>query len=65
MAAKTIDDVVDNFTEPDVLDFDGLIILAKALGVEVNYPPVDDIYPEWENELRVEVSEELLKAITN
>jgi hypothetical protein len=47
------------------LDFDTLIIWADILGVEVDYPPIDDMYPDWENELRVEVGEAMAKAGKN
>ena len=50
-----IDNIIDQFIE--VLDFDTLIAWADVLDVEVNYPPTGDMWPDWENELRVEVGE--------
>ena len=62
MSTKTIDDCIDNLIEN--LDFDSLLIVANALGMEIEYPPTDDMYPDWDNELRVETGKELLKAIS-
>ena len=59
---KTIEDIVDQLFEN--MDFDTLIIWANELDVEVNYPPLDDMWPDWENELRVEVAETMLKVIS-
>ena len=50
---KDIDDIIDQFIED--IDFDTLIKWANFLGVEVNYPPIDDMYPDWECELKTEV----------
>lgn len=55
-----IDDAIDNFIA--CLDFDHVIAWANLLDVEVNYPPVDDMYPDWENELAVEVGEAMAKV---
>ena len=52
---KNIDDIIDQFIED--IDFDILIAWAKFLNVEVNYPPLDDMWPDWECELRVEVGD--------
>ena len=48
-----IDDAIDRLL--DACDLDAVIRWARILGVEVEYPPVDDMYPDWENELRVEI----------
>lgn len=55
-----IDDVIDNFIS--ILDFDQIIAWANLLNVEVNYPPTDDMYPDWENELAVEVGDAMRKV---
>lgn len=60
--AKDIDDVIDEFLDPNILDLDAVIRWANLLGVEVNYPPIDDLYPDWEGELRVEVGEAMRKV---
>jgi len=60
--SDTIEDIVDQLFEN--MDFDTLIIWANELDVEVNYPPLDDMWPDWENELRVEVAETMLKVIS-
>jgi len=56
---KDIDDIIDQFVED--LDFEVLETWAKILEVEVNYPPLDDMWPDWENELRVEVGDAMRK----
>ena len=61
MAKIVIDDCIDIAIES--LDFDHLLVFADALSVEIEYPPVDDMYPDWENEIRVETGDELRKAI--
>jgi len=60
---KTPEDMILQLIED--MDFDTLIIWANILEVEVNYPPVDDMWPEWDNELRVEVVEALIDAISS
>lgn len=59
MGHLTLDDLIDQFVED--LEFDTLVIWAEILEVEVNYPPIDDMWPDWENELRREVA----KAMAN
>lgn len=56
-----IDDVIGVFI--DELNFDQLILWANFCGVEIEYPPTDDMYPDWEGELRTEVSEVMSKAL--
>lgn len=56
-----IDTIIDNFVED--LDFDQLILWANFCDVEVEYPPIDDMYPDWENELRTEIGEVMAKAL--
>lgn len=51
---KDIDDIIEQFIED--IDFDTLIAWAKFLEVDVEEPPIDDMWPDWENELRVEIS---------
>ncbi len=60
MKSKDIDDVIDEFV--GVLDFDAILQWAKVLEVEVNYPPTDDMYPDWEDELAVEIGEAMRKV---
>jgi len=55
-----IDDAIDDFIS--ILDFDQIIAWANLLNVEVNYPPVDDMWPDWENELAVEVGDAMRKV---
>ena len=44
------------------LDFDAILRWAELLGVEVNYPPLDDMWPDWQDELTVEVGEAMRKV---
>jgi len=50
-----IDDAVYMFI--DALDFDDLKRWAEFLGVDYEEPPIDDMYPDWEAELRTEMVE--------
>ena len=50
-----IDDAIDDFIS--ILDFDQIIAWANLLDVEINYPPVDDMWPDWQDLLAVEVGE--------
>jgi len=50
-------DAIYNLIES--LSFHEIIVWAHLLEVEVNYPPIDDMWPDWENELRVEVGEKM------
>lgn len=59
MSKMDIDDAIDNFIS--ILDFDQIIAWANFLDVEVNYPPVDDMWPDWQNELAVEVGDAMRK----
>jgi len=54
-----IDDIIDDFIS--ILDFDHILAWAKLLDVEINYPPVDDMWPDWEDELAVEVGDAMRK----
>ena len=57
---RDIDDAIENLITD--LDFDDVVKLAKHLGVEVNPPPTDDMWPDWENELAVEVGDAFRKV---
>lgn len=48
-------DLISQFTED--LEFEALVIWADILDVEVNYPPLGDMWPDWEVELRQDVAE--------
>ena len=58
-----IDDLIDQFIKG--LDFDTFLIWANFMEVSIEYPLIDDMYPDWENELRTEVSEEMRKVVEN
>ena len=44
------------------MDFDVVVEWAKILEVEVNPPPLDDMWPDWQGELRQEVVEAMEKV---
>lgn len=54
------DDFIDAFTEG--MDFDTVRNWCVTLGVEVNEPATDDMWPDWENELRVELGDAMAKV---
>lgn len=55
-----IDDAIDDFIS--ILDFDQILAWANLLDVEINYPPIDDMWPDWQNELAVEVGDAMRKV---
>ncbi len=59
---KDIDDYIDELIAD--MDLDELVVWANNLEIEVNYPPVDDMWPDWENELAVSVGEALLQNLS-
>jgi len=56
----TMDDLIDQFVED--IDFDALKDWAAILDVDYEEPPIDDMYPEWEAELRTEIGEAMAKV---
>ena len=54
-----IDDVIDNFISE--LDFDHMIAWAEFLDIDFELPPIDDMYPDWEDLLAVEIGEAMRK----
>ena len=55
-----IDDIIDEFV--GALEFDQLKHWAKLLNVDYEEPPLDDMYPDWEGEIRAGIAEEMLKV---
>ena len=56
MNKLSIDDLIDQFIED--LDYDVLVAWANIFEVEVNPPSLlDDMWLDWESELRVEVGD--------
>lgn len=55
-----MDDLIDQFVED--LDFEVLIIWADILNVDVDPPPLSDMWPDWQNELRIEVGDAMGKV---
>lgn len=58
-----MDDLIYQFCED--LDFDALVHWCAILGVDYEEPPIDDMYPDWEGELRGEIAEAMTKVGTN
>lgn len=58
---KDIDTIVDNFIND--LELDQLTHLANLLDISWEYPPVDDMYPDWQAELETEILDELCKVL--
>ena len=54
-----IDDIIDQLVED--IDFDALKDWCAVLSVDYEEPPLDDMYPDWENELRVEIGDAMRK----
>ncbi len=50
-----IDNAIDQLI--DELSFDSLKRWAVILGVDYEEPPIDDMYPDWEAELRTKLGE--------
>ena len=57
-----MDDFINQFVED--LTIDALAIWADILNVDMELPPTDDMYPDWEDLLRVEIAEELVNALS-
>ena len=55
------ENLIDVFV--DGLDFDPLVTLADILDVTVDPPPLDDMWPDWQSELAVEVCVAMGEAI--
>ena len=63
--AYDIDNVIDAFVdEHSGLELEDLIKWADFLdmSIDTEYPPTDDMYPDWEAELRGEVGEAMRTA---
>ena len=59
------ENLIDVFV--DGLDFDPLVTLADILDVTVDPPPLDDMWPDWQNELAEDVCKamgEVIESIT-
>ena len=50
-----IDDLINQFTED--LDFDALKPWCDILGIDYDPPPLGDMWPDWEVELRTEIGD--------
>ena len=55
----TIDDLIDRYAED--LDFDALEGWCSILGVAYD-PPLDDDWPDWEDELRAQIADAMRKV---
>jgi len=56
MSIYDIDNVIDAFVDERTgLELDDLVKWANFMDVDVEYPPIDDMYPGWEAQLREEI----------
>ena len=55
-----LDDLICQFTED--LPFEALKPWCGRYGVDYQEPPTDDMYPDWEQELRGELAEAMMKG---
>jgi len=55
-----LDDAINQFTED--LSFEALEDWCAILSVDYETPPLDDMWPDWESELRQEIAEAMLKV---
>ena len=55
-----MDDLIWQFTED--IKFEALKDWCAILGVDYEEPPIDDMYPDWEAELRTELAEVMGKV---
>ncbi len=53
------EDLVAQFTKN--LPFDALRQWCNLFSVYYEEPPLDDMYPNWESDLRTELAEEMMK----
>lgn len=58
-----MDDLIYQFTED--LEFDALKHWCAILGVDYEEPPIDDMYPDWEAELRTEIGDAMAEVNRN
>ncbi len=56
----TYEDIVQRFTED--LHFEALEPWCGILGVGYEEPSTDDMYPDWEMELRIKLAEAMMKV---
>ena len=54
------EDLVWQFTED--LDFDALKGWCSIFDVDYETPPLDDMYPDWEVEIRTELADAMMKV---
>jgi len=54
-----MDSLIYQFTKD--IKFDALKHWAAFFDVDYEEPPIDDMYPEWEAELRTELAEAMIK----
>jgi hypothetical protein len=53
-----IEDLIYQFTQD--LEFDALKDWCAILDVDYEEPPIDDMWPDWEVELRTEIAEAMM-----
>ena len=58
-----MDDFIDQFTED--IQFDALEGWCEILSVDYEEPLTDDMYPDWDDELRCKLAEAMKKIGVN
>ena len=43
------------------IDFDALKDWCEMFGIDYDEPPIDDMWPDWDGEIRTELAEALMK----
>ncbi|KKN39459.1 hypothetical protein LCGC14_0743290 [marine sediment metagenome] len=56
----SFEDLVNQFAED--IQFDALKDWCSLFDVEYQEPPCDDMYPDWESELRGKLAEAMMKV---
>ena len=53
-------DAIDNFI--DCLNIDEVAAWADIFDIDRELPPLDDMYPDWESELRTKIGDAMHKV---
>jgi len=58
MSERNIENLIYQFIED--LKFDALRDWCAILEIDYQEPPLDDMYPEWESEIRSKIGDEMI-----
>ena len=56
----SMDDLIEQFIAD--IDFDAIKHWCAVFGIDYNEPPLDDMYPDWEGEIRQEIGDAIAKV---